>query len=697
MCGIIGIIAKETVAPGLIEGLRRLEYRGYDSAGVATLVDGRIERRRAEGKLINLARRLDREPVQGAIGIGHTRWATHGLPSETNAHPIATERVAIVHNGIIENFQALRSELTQRGYDFQTETDTEAVAILTTYFLDQGLSPPEAVAQTLARLEGAFALAFLFAGEHDLLIGARRGSPLAIGYGDGEMFLGSDALALAPLTRRITYLEEGDWAVITSSKVTIFNADNQEVERPIRESAASGALIGKGNYRHFMLKEIFEQPAVIGDTINALVNPATRTVHLPELPFALGDIERVSLIACGTAYHACMVAKYWLERIARIAVEVDIASEFRYRAPAMPRGGAAIFISQSGETADTLAALRYARAQAQHIVAIVNQPESSIAREADVVLPTLAGPEIGVASTKAFTTQLAVLAGLTIAMARARGAITHEREAELVGHLTEIPSRAAEVLNHDERLRQIAQTIAEARDVLYLGRGSAFPLALEGALKLKEISYIHAEGYAAGEMKHGPIALIDENVPIIVLAPQRRSVRKNPRQCRGGHGARRPRRDDLGQGGCRAPRRPARRRHRGPRMRPVCRPAALRNPDPAPRLPYRRHQRHRRRPTKKPRQKRHSRVARPRIERSRLRSVIARKPEAADAVPIGNSLPPGQSRTDSFAAPVLGGARRPPLAMTNCARLFAARSAKPCGCAMAKLVVRPICPMAEVV
>ena len=519
MCGIIGIIAKETVAPGLIEGLRRLEYRGYDSAGVATLVDGRIERRRAEGKLINLARRLDREPVQGAIGIGHTRWATHGLPSETNAHPIATERVAIVHNGIIENFQALRSELTQRGYDFQTETDTEAVAILTTYFLDQGLSPPEAVAQTLARLEGAFALAFLFAGEHDLLIGARRGSPLAIGYGDGEMFLGSDALALAPLTRRITYLEEGDWAVITSSKVTIFNADNQEVERPIRESAASGALIGKGNYRHFMLKEIFEQPAVIGDTINALVNPATRTVHLPELPFALGDIERVSLIACGTAYHACMVAKYWLERIARIAVEVDIASEFRYRAPAMPRGGAAIFISQSGETADTLAALRYARAQAQHIVAIVNQPESSIAREADVVLPTLAGPEIGVASTKAFTTQLAVLAGLTIAMARARGAITHEREAELVGHLTEIPSRAAEVLNHDERLRQIAQTIAEARDVLYLGRGSAFPLALEGALKLKEISYIHAEGYAAGEMKHGPIALIDENVPIIVLAP----------------------------------------------------------------------------------------------------------------------------------------------------------------------------------
>jgi glucosamine--fructose-6-phosphate aminotransferase (isomerizing) len=519
MCGIIGIIAKDMVAPGLIEGLRRLEYRGYDSAGIATLVDGHIERRRAEGKLVNLARRIEHEPVQGAIGIGHTRWATHGLPTETNAHPIATDRVAVVHNGIIENFQALRAELTARGYVFQTETDTEAVAILVTWFLDQGRSPQDAVAETLVRLEGAFALAFLFAGEHDLLIGARRGSPLAVGYGDGEMFLGSDALALAPLTRCITYLDEGDWAVVTSSKVAIFNVDNEPVERPIRQSSASGALIGKGNYRHFMLKEIFEQPAVIGDTINAMVNPATRTVHLPELPFALGKIERVTIIACGTSWHAALVAKNWLERIARIAVEVDIASEFRYRAPAMPHGGAAIFISQSGETADTLAALRYARAQAQHIIAVVNQPESSIAREADIVLPTLAGPEIGVAATKAFTTQLAVLAALTVAMARARGAITHEREAELVRHLTEIPSRAAEVLNHDERLREIAQTIAEARDVLYLGRGSAFPMALEGALKLKEISYIHAEGYAAGEMKHGPIALIDESVPVIVLAP----------------------------------------------------------------------------------------------------------------------------------------------------------------------------------
>ena len=518
MCGIIGIIAKGMVAPSLLEGLRRLEYRGYDSAGIATLVNGRIEGRRVEGKLDNLAKRLEEEPVQGGIGIGHTRWATHGLPTETNAHPIATDRVAVVHNGIIENFQALRRELTALGYVFQTATDTEAVAILASHCLEQGLSPQDAVAKTLARLDGAFALVFLFAGEHDLLIGARRGSPLAIGYGDGEMFLGSDALVLAPLTRRITYLEEGDWVVVTSRTATIFDATNREVDRPIREAAA-GAVIGKGNYRHFMQKEIFEQPEVIGDTLHALINPATRTVHLPELPFALSELERVTLIACGTAYHACIVAKYWLERIARISVEIDIASEFRYRAPEMPKGGAAIFVSQSGETADTLAALRYAKAQGQKIIAVVNQPESSVAREADVVLPTLAGPEIGVASTKAFTTQLAVLACFTVALARARGVISRAREAELVGVMTEIPSRAGEVLNQDERIRNIAVEIAEARDVLYLGRGSAFPLALEGALKLKEISYIHAEGYAAGEMKHGPIALIDKNVPVVVLAP----------------------------------------------------------------------------------------------------------------------------------------------------------------------------------
>jgi glucosamine--fructose-6-phosphate aminotransferase (isomerizing) len=519
MCGIIGIIGKEPVAPELIEGLRRLEYRGYDSAGIATLCDGRIERRRAEGRLRNLARRIDREPVHGTIGIGHTRWATHGRPSESNAHPIATGRVAVVHNGIIENFQALRAELEALGHAFETETDTEAVAVLATHWLERGLSPKDAVAQTLARLEGAFALVFLFAGEPDLLIGARRGSPLAIGYGDGEMFLGSDALALAPLTRRITYLEEGDWTVVSGGGVTILDAQNAEVARPISTSSSSGALTGKGNYRHYMQKEIFEQPAVIGDTLGALINPATRTVHLPELPFELRAVERVTMVACGTAYHACIVAKYWLERIARIAVEIDIASEFRYRTPAMPAGGVAIFVSQSGETADTLAALRYAKKERQRILAVVNQPESSIAREADAILQTLAGPEIGVASTKAFTTQLAVIAAFTVAVARARGAIGSEREAELVGVMTEIPSRAAEILNHDERIREIAAVIAEARDVLYLGRGSAFALALEGALKLKEISYIHAEGYAAGEMKHGPIALIDEAVPVIVLAP----------------------------------------------------------------------------------------------------------------------------------------------------------------------------------
>ncbi|MBV9824823.1 MAG: glutamine--fructose-6-phosphate transaminase (isomerizing) [Alphaproteobacteria bacterium] len=519
MCGIVGIIAKQPVAAELIEGLRRLEYRGYDSAGIATLIDGRIERRRAEGKLGNLTARLEREPVQGNIGIGHTRWATHGQPTEGNAHPIATDKVAVVHNGIIENFQELRRELTALGHTFHTQTDTEAVVNLTTHHLGQGLTPAQAVARTLERLEGAFALVFLFAGEHDLLICARRGSPLAIGYGDGEMFIGSDSLALAPLTRRITYLDEGDWAVITSQEVKIYDRTNQRVTRDIRETALSGALIGKGNHRHFMQKEIYEQPAVIGDTLQALINPATRSVHLPDLPFALGAIGKITIIACGTSYHAGMVAKYWLESIARIPVEIDIASEFRYRAPAMPRDGAAVFISQSGETADTLAALRYCRESGQKIVAVVNQPESTIAREADIVMPTLAGPEIGVASTKAFTTQLAVLAALTVAVARSRGTIDADEEAALAGQLAEIPSRASEIMNHDERIQEIAAEIALARDVLYLGRGTAYPLALEGALKLKEISYIHAEGYAAGEMKHGPIALIDDNVPVIVLAP----------------------------------------------------------------------------------------------------------------------------------------------------------------------------------
>jgi glutamine---fructose-6-phosphate transaminase (isomerizing) len=519
MCGIIGIIAKKPVADELVGALKRLEYRGYDSAGIATLINGRIERRRAEGKLSNLVARLEREPVRGTIGIGHTRWATHGQPIEKNAHPIATDKVAVVHNGIIENFQALKKELVGLGYSFQTDTDTEAVANLVTHYLSQGLDPTQAVAKTLARLEGAFALVFLFAGRHDLLICARRGSPLAIGYGDGEMFVGSDALALAPLTRHIAYLDEGDWAVVTSTKVQIFDRANNPVEREVRETALSGALIGKGNYRHFMQKEIFEQPAVIGDTLQALINPATQTIHLPELPFALGDIGKITLLACGTAHHAGLIAKYWLETLARIPVEADIASEFRYRGPAMPRDGAAIIISQSGETADTLAALRYCREAGQKIIAIVNQPESTIAREADVILPTLAGPEIGVASTKAFTTQLAVLAAFTIAMARARGTIDAAEEARLAGQLAEVPSRASEVLHHDEAIQEIAAEIALARDVLYLGRGTSYPIALEGALKLKEISYIHAEGYAAGEMKHGPIALIDDNVPVVIVAP----------------------------------------------------------------------------------------------------------------------------------------------------------------------------------
>jgi glutamine---fructose-6-phosphate transaminase (isomerizing) len=519
MCGIVGIIGQAPVAPLLVEGLRRLEYRGYDSAGLATLVNGKIERRRAEGKLDRLVDRLKLEPLGGTIGIGHTRWATHGVPNETNAHPVASDRVAVVHNGIIENFQEIKDELAALGYRFETQTDTEAVAMLVTRYLREGASPPQAVSRMLARIEGAFALAMLFAGEQDMLICARRGPPLAIGFGEGEMYIGSDALALAPLTRRICYLDDGDWAVVTSVGATVFDASGVKVERPIRETALSGALIGKGNHRHFMEKEIFEQPAVLGDTLRAHFNPTTRSVHLAPLPFELARVSRVTIIACGTSFHAGLVAKYWLERIARVPVEVDVASEFRYRAADMPDHGLAVFISQSGETADTLAALRYARQQRQHILAVVNQPESTIAREADAVLPTHAGPEIGVASTKAFTTQLVVLACLTIALARARGTIDAAREAALSVALTEVPARASEVLNHAERIVEIAAAIAEARDVLYLGRGTCYPLALEGALKLKEISYIHAEGYAAGEMKHGPIALIDDRVPVIVLAP----------------------------------------------------------------------------------------------------------------------------------------------------------------------------------
>jgi glutamine---fructose-6-phosphate transaminase (isomerizing) len=519
MCGIIGIIGKEQATPLLIEALKRLEYRGYDSAGVATLVNGAIERRRAEGKLTNLENLVGENPLAGRIGIGHTRWATHGVPNENNAHPHATQKVALVHNGIIENFQALRTELEARGRQLDSDTDTEVVAHLITAAMDDGMGPIEATAATLKRLEGAFALGIIFAGHHDLMIAARRGSPLAIGHGKGEMYLGSDALALAPLTQKITYLDDGDWAVITSAGVCIRDADDVEVTREVRLTGLSGAAIGKGGYRHFMLKEIYEQPQVIGDTLQSFVNPATRAVTLPQIPFDLARISRITLVACGTSYYACMTAKYWLEGLARIPVEVDIASEFRYRGIHMPEDGLALFISQSGETADTLAALRYARQQNQHILSIVNVPESTIARESDAILQTCAGPEVGVASTKAFTTQLTVLACLAIAVARARGTIDDAMQARLAAALTEVPARAAEVLNHDARLRELAQEVADARDVLYLGRGTSYPIALEGALKLKEISYIHAEGYAAGEMKHGPIALIDETVPVIVISP----------------------------------------------------------------------------------------------------------------------------------------------------------------------------------
>ncbi len=519
MCGIIGITGRADVGPLLIEGLKRLEYRGYDSAGIATLINGRIERRRASGKIANLERVLADRPVTGSIGIGHTRWATHGAPTENNAHPHGDDRVVLVHNGIIENFHDLRRALMNEGCAFETETDTEVVVHLISRRLAAGDTPHEAVQATLGRLQGAFALAILFAGRKDLMIGARRGSPLAIGYGEGEMFLGSDALALAPLTSRISYLEEGDWAEVTPSGAVIHDASGRIVEREIRLTSTSGALIGKGNYAHFMLKEIYEQPAVMGDTLHTLLNPWNFVVTPPPLDFDPTRISRVTVVACGTSYHAALVAKYWFERIARLPVDVDIASEFRYRGHDLPAGGLAIFISQSGETADTLAALRYAAAKGQHTLAVVNVPESSMARGADAVLLTQAGPEIGVASTKAFTTQLTVLACLAIHIAAKRGAIDRNSERRLCHALTEVPGRANDVLNHDERLAELAHEIAEARDVLYLGRGTGYPIALEGALKLKEISYIHAEGYAAGEMKHGPIALIDENMPIIVIAP----------------------------------------------------------------------------------------------------------------------------------------------------------------------------------
>jgi len=522
MCGIIGIIGKANVSPLLLDGLKRLEYRGYDSAGIATLVNGGIDRRRAEGKIVNLQHLVDSDPLAGTIGIGHTRWATHGLPTEANTHPHADEQVVLVHNGIIENFQELREELSAAGHTFQTQTDTEAVVHLISSYLQDGKTPAEAVSAALKRLEGAFALAILFAGHDGLMIAARRGSPLAIGYGDGEMYIGSDALALAPLTQRISYLDEGDWAEITASGAVVHDETDAVVERAIQQTASSGALIGKGNFPHFMLKEIYEQPAVIGDTLQTIFNPWNEVITLPEMPFDLTRIPRITIVACGTSFHAGMVARYWFETIAGVPTDIDIASEFRYRTIDMQQGGLSLFISQSGETADTLAGLRYAKGQGQHIVSVVNVAESSMARESDVVLRTQAGPEIGVASTKAFTTQLTTLACFAIGMAAARGKIDRKAEAALCHALTEVPSRVNDVLNHDEAIEKLAQEVMDARDVLYLGRGTGYPIALEGALKLKEISYIHAEGYAAGEMKHGPIALIDELVPVIVIAPSDR-------------------------------------------------------------------------------------------------------------------------------------------------------------------------------
>ncbi len=519
MCGIIGVVGKGPAAPRLVDGLKRLAYRGYDSAGVATIVDGAIERRRAEGKIGALEALLRDDPLDGVIGLGHTRWATHGAPTTINAHPIATERVAVVHNGIIENFQPLRDELIAKGRRFETETDTEVVAHLITDYLDQGSSPRKATKAALKRLKGAFALGILFAGEDGLIIGARRGSPLAVGYGDGEMFLGSDALALAPLTRMIAYLEEGDWVELTRDGAVVRDARGRIAERPILETAQSGAAIGKGNYRHFMLKEIYEQPTVIGDTLASLYHPVSGEIRLPELPFDFAELPKITIVACGTSFYAGLCAKYWLETIARVPVDVDVASEFRYREAPLPEGGLALFISQSGETADTLAALRFARQHGQHSLSLLNVAESTMARESEVVLRTLAGPEIGVVSTKAFTTQLVVLACLALAAARSRGAIGPEEAARRSAALAAVPSHAAEVLNHDKRLKELATDIAKAQDVLYIGRGTGYPIALEGALKLKEISYIHAEGFAAGELKHGPIALIDEGVPVIVIAP----------------------------------------------------------------------------------------------------------------------------------------------------------------------------------
>ena len=522
MCGIVGILGSgREAAPVILEALRRLEYRGYDSAGIATLNGGRLERRRATGKLGELAKLLDREPIKGAIGIGHTRWATHGAPTQANAHPHASRDVAVVHNGIIENFRELRAQLEAEGHVFETQTDTETVVHLCQSFLDRGLAPADAAAATLARLEGAFALAFLFEGEEDLMVAARRGSPLAIGYGEGEMFVGSDALALAPLTHRITYLEEGDRAVITRSGAQIWDEAGRPANREIRTIAVETVLVDKGGHRHFMAKEIHEQPTVSAYAVAHYVDAAgQRVVSEAEGRIDFAQIDRLALVACGTAHYACLVAKYWFERIARLPVEVDVASEFRYREPPLGPRDAFVAVSQSGETADTLAALRYAKPLTAAVLSVVNVPESSIARESDVALPILAGPEIGVASTKAFTSQLIALAALALLAARQRGHLPREEEARLVRVLSETPRKLAEAIALAPQIEAAAREISQARDVLYIGRGALYPLALEGALKLKEISYIHAEGYASGELKHGPIALVEPTVPVIVLAPR---------------------------------------------------------------------------------------------------------------------------------------------------------------------------------
>ncbi len=519
MCGIVGVIGAQTAAPLLLEALRRLEYRGYDSAGIATLANGHIERRRAPGKLANLAAVLDRDSPAGTTGIGHTRWATHGAPTLGNAHPHGTPHVAIVHNGIIENHADLRAELEAEGQAFETETDTETVVQLVDLNLRRGMSPVEAARAAFGRLEGAYALAMVFAGHSELMVGAQHGAPLAIGYGDDEMYLGSDSLALAPLTRRVAFLRDGDWTVLSRSGADVFDRSGARVEREIRLTAHAGLSIGRDGFRHFMEKELHEHPSVIGQTLQRMVDPATRVVTLPPMPFDLAAIPRVTVSACGSAFYAGLVARYWLESEARVPVDADVASEFRYRDVPMQAGGLGLLVSQSGETADTLAALHELRRGRQHILSVLNVPESTMARESDALIETVAGPEIGVASTKAFSAQLVSLACLTLAMGRARGAIGAERAAALAGALLELPGRTAEVLAQEQAITRVAALVAEARDVLYLGRGACFPIALEGALKLKEISYIHAEAYAAGEMKHGPIALIDRTVPIIAIAP----------------------------------------------------------------------------------------------------------------------------------------------------------------------------------